>query len=268
MGKRASVFVGGALLVLAFGLGAVVVSSDRGAGASATSIVKLTPSPVNSGEAVEPSIVTQREAFTGHLVVDDGQCVSSLVNNSRSGRSLKATAGEGLVVSADDIGGPVAVLTFATRSREEFPSGLVRRASVFSDGSGVVEWLRGSQPFALLSAKRTDELTLDKMAVAIEHGDLASSGFASFAIGDEVPSIELSACTTSNGFIGIQVVRGSIPALAAYMLDVDPSKITMYQDALVLEFDRRLGSNSFAAKMVSDDQWNGLVAATRERGGA
>ena len=137
----------------------------------------------------------------------------------------------------------------------------------FSDGSGVVEWLVDSSPFALLSVKRMDEVTLQKLADSIVAGDPASLGFHAVPFPTEDGSVELSACMTSSGFVGIEVFRGDEAGRSMYMTGVDPTRVVEYRDGVYVEADRRTEKSPIATKIVSDDEWNASVSASRAAGG-
>ena len=256
------------LMAIAVSVGILSVRS-RGASADESTVTKLAVSPVIGQSPGTPVVATSvGRSLDGHQVLNDPACGGRIVNNSYVSPSPRSRFGESVVYSTDDLAGPIAVFGFARKGVTSFPSeGVVAQPLSFSDGSGTVQWLVDSRPFALLSVKRMDEVTLRKLADAILVGATEKIGFHQVELSPEGVSVELSTCMTTTGFIGIEVVRGQRSAELAYLLDVDPTRVVEFDDALVVEADRRGGSAAAQTRSASDDEWDSLVAATRLAGG-
>ena len=237
-------------------------------------MTRLSASPVLPSETgAGPDAWASLDPVGGHRVIAEPECEGRMVNNSypvsyAGGPSYDWSVQSKVLYATDDIAGPNAILSFARSNNSGFPSeGLVTHPMSFSDGSGVVEWLVDSSPFALLSVKRMDEVTLQKLADSIVAGDPASLGFHAVPFPTEDGSVELSACMTSSGFVGIEVFRGDEAGRSMYMTGVDPTRVVEYRDGVYVEADRRTEKSPIATKIVSDDEWNASVSASRAAGG-
>ena len=257
--------------LLAFAIGGL---DHERVDASEATVVQLADSPVLPSEVVDPPRTTASlESAGGHRVIAEPECDGRTVNNSyqvsySDGPSYDWIVQSKVLYATDDLAGPNAILSFARSRNSSFPTdGLVAHPMSFSDGSGVVEWLVDSSPFALLSVKRMDEVTLQNLADSIVAGDPSTLGFHAVPFPSEDGSVELSACMTSSGFIGIEVFRGDEPGRAMYMTGVDPTRVIEYRDGVYVEADRRTSMAPIATKVVSDEEWNDLVASSRAAGG-
>lgn len=251
-------------------IGVGLVSTDLGgASADESSVVALTGSPILA-PATEPIVIDRSTGrnLDGHRVLDDPDCGGRVVNNSYVSPAPVSRYGNSVIYSTSEVGGPIGVFGFARKGETSFPSdGVVEQSLTFSDGSGVVQWFVDSRPFAILSVKRMDGITLERLANAIVAGDAGGIGFEATPLATEGATVELSTCMTANGFVGIEVVRGERSARLAYLLDVDPTRVVEYDDALLVEGDRRGGDGPAITRRASDDEWSALVAATRAAGG-
>lgn len=261
------------LLIGTVGVTTIAIRS-HGAAADESSVTQLSDSPVLPTEAVSPPDASASlDPVGGHLVIAEPECEGRTTNNSypvtyADGPSYDWKVQSKVLYATDDLAGPNAILSFAQSKNSTFPSeGLVTHPLSFSDGSGVVEWLVDSSPFALLSVKRMDPVTMQKLADSIVAGDPSSIGFHSVPFPTENGSVELSACMTSSGWIGFEVFRGDSAGKAMYMTGVDPTRVVEYRDGVYAEADRRTEKGPIATKIVSDDEWNALVAASRKAGG-
>jgi len=253
-------------------LGVVILpsSSIPVEAASEPSAVDLESLPVRTGRAVVPSVESEvRGSNNGHITIDEPGCSGRTVNNEYTEPNPRVRFGDAQLLTNGDLGGPIAVFSFAHPDDSVFPSsGLVSQPLAFSDGSGVVTWLRDSSPFALLSVKRMDEALLLRVADAVQAHDPGSAGFNEVDLGSVGADVELSSCMTDGGFIAVETVTGEQSARLAHLLDADPTRVIELDDGLYLEYDRRSAPGPIVTRDVNEVEWRELVAATRANDGA